>query len=216
MSKPFSWKRFNEIPIVGILRKLPASKLDKVVKLYQQSGLTTLEITMNTDGADEMIRQISEAFPNLNIGAGTVCNESDLQKALNAGASFVVTPILDERIIHACNEANVPIFPGAFTPSEIYKAWSAGAQMVKLFPAGLLGPKYIKDVLAPLDQIKLIPVGGVDLQNFTDFLDAGASGLGLGSQLFLKDAIQNNEWKTLEKHFMAFVDKYRMYIQKKT
>jgi 2-dehydro-3-deoxyphosphogluconate aldolase/(4S)-4-hydroxy-2-oxoglutarate aldolase len=215
MSKPFSWEKYHDIPIVGILRKLPPAKLDKVVNLYQQCGLTTLEITMNTEGADELIKQISEAFPELNVGAGTVCNNKDLQLALHSGASFIVTPILDERLIHACNEADTPIFPGAFTPSEIYRAWSAGAPMVKLFPAGLLGPKYIKDVLAPLDQIKLIPVGGVDLHNFTDFLDAGASGLGLGSQLFLKEAIAKDDWDALKKHFTAFVDKYKNYIQKK-
>ncbi|WPP51696.1 bifunctional 4-hydroxy-2-oxoglutarate aldolase/2-dehydro-3-deoxy-phosphogluconate aldolase [Catalinimonas niigatensis] len=211
MSKPFSWEQFNDMPIVGILRKLPAHKLEKIVSLYQQCGLTTLEITMNTEGAAEMIQQLNDAYPNLNVGAGTVCNQKDLDVALRAGASFIVTPITDEKLIARCKESNVPVFPGAFTPSEIYKAWSAGAEVVKLFPAGLLGPKYIKDVLAPLDQIKLMPVGGVDLQNFTEFLQAGAVGLGLGSQLFLKEAIENEAWEQLESHFKAFVDKYRAY-----
>lgn len=214
MSKPFSWDQFNAMPIVGILRKLPSYKLENIVHLYQKSGLTTLEITMNTPGATEMIRQLNETYPMLNIGAGTVCTLKELDAALTAGASFIVTPILDENLIAECKKGKVPIFPGAFTPSEIYRAWSAGAEMVKLFPAGLLGPRYIKDVLAPLDKVKLIPVGGVDLQNFTDFLQAGASGLGLGSQLFLKEAIEKDDWEQLEKHFQAFVEKYVNYKNK--
>lgn len=216
MSKPFSWDRFNAMPIVGILRKLPADKLEKIVTCYQQSGLTTLEITMNTMGATEMIQSLSEKYPNLNVGAGTVCHSKDLDAALKAGASFIVTPILDEKLIAQCKEAGIPIFPGAFTPSEIYRAWAAGAEVVKLFPAGLLGPQYIKDILAPLDQIKIIPVGGVDLENCTDFLKAGAVGLGLGGQLFLKAAIENENWEQLEKHFQAFVKKYQNYRQIKS
>lgn len=214
MDKSFSWEKFEAIPIIGILRKLPVYKLEKIVSLYQKCGFSTLEITMNTEGASTMIRQLNEQFPELNVGAGTVCNEDDLEQALDAGASFIVTPILDEKVIQACVSAQVPVFPGAFTPSEMYKAWRAGASMVKLFPAGLLGPKYIKDVLAPLDQLKLVPVGGVDLQNFTEFLQAGAAGLGLGSQLFLKSAVDNDDWSALEQHFLKFIHAYKDYKSK--
>lgn len=211
MPKPFSFASLEDMPIIGILRKLPAAQLEKVVQLYQECGLSTLEITMNTQGASEMIRQLSDSFPQLNIGAGTVCKMSELEEAIDAGASFIVTPITDEKLISACKVSGLPVFPGAFTPTEIYRAHEAGADMVKLFPAGLLGPKYIKDVQAPLDQIRLVPVGGVDLQNFCDFLQAGASAVGLGSQLFLKDAIAQQDWERLKNHFAAFVNKFRVY-----
>src|SRR5690606_18081736 len=103
--------------------------------------------------------------------------------ALDAGAQFVVTPITDEEVISACVERDIPIFPGAYTPTEIYKAWSLGASMVKVFPASKLGPDYIKEVLAPLQQIHLMPTGGVGLENMEAFYKAGAKGFGIGSQL---------------------------------
>jgi 2-dehydro-3-deoxyphosphogluconate aldolase/(4S)-4-hydroxy-2-oxoglutarate aldolase len=112
-----------------------------------------------------------------------------------------------KKIIRACVKKEIPIFPGAFTPSEIYEAWSEGASMVKVFPAATLGADYIKDVKAPLGQVKLMPTGGIDLENIESFKKAGAEGFGVGSPLFKKNLIRDKDWNGLKEHFKKFVEK---------
>ena len=212
MGRSFSWEAFNRIPVVGILRNVPLAKIKVLAGLYEESGLTTLEITMNSAGATETIAHLCSKFDNtLNIGAGTVCTAEDLEQALSAGATFVVTPILNEDVIKACVTKKVPVFPGAYTPTEIYKAWSLGAEMVKVFPATRLGSSYIKDVLAPLPYLKLLPTGGISFENFTEFLQAGAKGLGIGSTLFPPGLIEQGSWDELNKLFVSFVKKFEEY-----
>jgi 2-dehydro-3-deoxyphosphogluconate aldolase/(4S)-4-hydroxy-2-oxoglutarate aldolase len=203
----FSWDLFKKAPIIGIVRNLAAEDVIKILPVYRNAGLTTIEITMNTPGAEDLIRYaVAQEQTGLNIGAGTVCTESELERALAAGAQFIVTPILNENVIRTCVARGIPIFPGAFTPSEIYKAWSLGASMVKVFPAASLGYSYLKEVKGPLNQIRLVPTGGVSLANMTDFLKAGADGLGIGGQLFDNKLIQQKDWGGLQHHFRQFVD----------
>lgn len=213
MKQGFSHEQFEKIPLVGILRGFPSHQMEKIAELYALAGLTTLEITMNTPDAAKSISSLAKAFgTQLNIGAGTVCNLDDLTEALDAGAQFIVTPVIDEAVIAKCVEQNIPIFPGAYTPTEIYRAWSLGASMVKVFPAGKLGPDYIKEVLAPLNQIKLLPTGGISLENLQSFMKAGAKGFGLGSGLISKKLVENSEWDALKSHFIEFVDKYKGFL----
>ncbi len=201
----FSWELFNKAPIVGIIRGLSLQEVTQILPLYRSAGLTTIEITMNTPDAEKMIRYaVENEHLGLNIGAGTVCTKEDLQKALDAGAQFIVTPILDKKVIKACVKKEVPIFPGAFTPSEIFKAWSLGASMVKVFPATQMGPDYIKELKAPLNQLKLLPTGGVSLENMAAFFKAGADGVGMGGQLLDKKLIQEKDWEKLKTHFLQF------------
>lgn len=212
MSNSFSWEKFQKIPIVGILRNVALDKLEILSRHYLEAGLNTLEITMNSEGATEAISSLNaHCGGQLNVGAGTVCTLDDLEKALSAGASFIVTPIMDKRIIKACVANKIPVFAGAYSPTEIYKAWKWGASMVKVFPAGELGPKYIKEILAPLNEIKLLPTGGVTVHNFTDFLRAGAHGLGMGSHLLPKDLIETHQWEALGDHLSGFVEKYKAF-----
>jgi 2-dehydro-3-deoxyphosphogluconate aldolase/(4S)-4-hydroxy-2-oxoglutarate aldolase len=204
----FSWPLFNKIPIVGIIRHISVVAVSQILPVYQAAGLTTVEITMNTPDAETMIREARKQYPDtLNVGAGTVCSEADLELALTAGAQFIVTPVINKKVLKTCVKKGVPIFPGAFTPSEIYKAWSMGASMVKVFPTTQLGPGYIRDIKAPLNQIQLLPTGGITLQNMGDFLQAGASGFGIGSHLFNKTLIDEKNWDALTHHFSAFVKK---------
>lgn len=211
-NKPFSWNLYDQAPVVGIIRGLDYDTIRKITEVYIEAGFFTLEITMNTSGAAETIAALIEEFPDLNVGAGTVCNLTDLNNALSAGSKFIVTPIIDEDVIKSSVNQGIPIFPGAYTPSEIYKAWSWGASAVKLFPATQLGVQYIKDVLAPLNQIKLLPTGGVSLQNIQTFFEAGAVGVGMGSSLFDKKMIQAGDFEGLKSHFVAIKSKILDYI----
>lgn len=202
-------ERFNQMPVVGIMRNIPQKQVENIAACYAASGLTNLEITMNSAGAAETIASLARKYAGqLNIGAGTVCTIRDLEAALSAGAQFIVTPVLAEDVIAACKNANIPIFPGAYTPSEIYKAWQLGATAVKVFPISPLGPAYIKEILAPLSQLKLIPTGGVTLENFTDFFGAGASAVGMGSNLFPGYLTENNRWEELKEFFNNVTEKY--------
>ena len=198
---------FSKMPVVGIMRNFSNESIEAIVPLYKKAGLTTLEITMNSSNAEEVITHLSKNHPDLNIGAGTVCNIDDLEKALGAGASFIVTPIMDNEVMQVCRESNVPIFPGAFTPLEIYNAWKAGASAVKIFPATQLGPGYVKDVLGPLNQVKLLPTGGVSIENIEAFFNAGAVGVGMDSTIFDKKSIGTQDYDSLFTHFQKIYEK---------
>lgn len=197
----FSWELFHQTPIVGILRGLPMDTIRQIAGACEMAGFYTLEVTMNTAGAADIIAALRNDFPKLNIGAGTVCNMDDLQRAVGAGSQFIVTPILDEAVVKNCVEHGMPVFPGAFTPTEIYRAWSLGASAVKVFPATQLGVQYIKDVSAPLNNIKLLPTGGVSLENIKSFFEAGAVGVGMGSSLLDKKLIKAGDFEGLKLHF---------------
>lgn len=202
----FSWAEFLKVPVIGIARNIPLEAIIQILPLYQSSGLTSIEITMNSDGAEDIIRYASLRYKDhLNIGAGTVCSRDDLDKALVAGAQFIVTPVMEEDIIRRCKEIGIPVFPGAFTPSEIYSAWKSGADMVKVFPASMLGPQYIRELRGPLNQIKLMPTGGINSDNATAFLRAGASAVAMGSELMDKKLIRDKNWKALSMHFEQVV-----------
>lgn len=208
MSKnKFSWAEFSNVPIVGIVRNLSIEQIKAILPIYIESGLTTIEITMNTPAAVDIIKYCIDHYSRqLNIGAGTVCNLKDLKEALSAGSQFIVTPIIDKKVIRKCVKEGIPVFPGAYTPTEIYKAWKWGASLVKVYPATSLEPKFIKDVKAPLNQIKLLPTGGINLENLSDFMEMGSDGLGIGGQLFDKQLIEEEDWDGLKRHFEEYVN----------
>ncbi|HEX2948696.1 MAG TPA: bifunctional 4-hydroxy-2-oxoglutarate aldolase/2-dehydro-3-deoxy-phosphogluconate aldolase, partial [Armatimonadota bacterium] len=140
MNGLFNWDAFTTVPLVGIVRGFSADTACELARAAQRGGLTTLEITMNTPGAADIIAMLrdDDLGDTLNIGAGTVCSLDDLTRARKAGAEFIVTPVMIPDVIQACKDAGLPIFPGAYTPTEIYQAWSLGADIVKIFPADQL------------------------------------------------------------------------------
>lgn len=203
----FSWELFNKVPAVGIVRNMRFDDMVEVLPVYVEAGLNTIEITMNTPRANEMIRYAVDNYAGkLNVGAGTVCNEEELDIAISSGAQFIVAPIINRQVITSCVDKNMPVFPGAYTPTEIYEAWQLGAAMVKVFPANNLGPSYISNVKAPLNNVKLMPTGGVDLHNITEFFKAGADAVGIGGNLFHKAFISSKDWAGLKSHFKNYVD----------
>ena len=197
----FSWELYNRAPIVGIVRGVSMDVMRDIAKAYLKAGLHTIEITMNTAGATEIISKLRGEFNDLNVGAGTVCNMEDYDRAVEAGAQFIVTPIIDEAVIRSAVAQGIPIFPGGYSPTEIYRAWSLGASAVKIFPASQLGVQFIKDISAPLNEIKLLPTGGVSLENIKSFFEAGVVGVGMGSSLFDKKLIQERDFEGLSDHF---------------
>jgi len=198
----FSWELFNKIPVIGIMRNLPAGKIIHIATLFAEEGLTNLEITLNSPGAPELISELAGRFKNkINIGAGTVCTSEELEMALSAGAVFIVTPVVNEEIIQKCVSMAIPVFPGAYTPTEIYRAHVLGAAMIKVFPASALGPAYIRELSGPFPHFKLLPTGGISLENMDDFIKAGAKGLGIGSHLFPANIIQQERWDDLRQIF---------------
>lgn len=203
MKNTFSEALFNKMPVVGIIRSIPIDVVQDVVPYYKKAGFTTLEITMNSENAEKIIYSLSKNHPDMNIGAGTVCTIDDLKSAIKAGASFIVTPFLDTEVMQYCVENEIPIFPGALTPLEINNASKFGAMAVKVFPATQLGPGYIKDILAPLNTAKLLPTGGVTIDNIADFFKAGAIGVGMGGSLFDKKLISSSDFSGLLSHFKA-------------
>lgn len=208
----FNWELYKKAPIVGIVRNVPLETVIKIAETYLAAGLTTIEITMNTEGAANIISTLRKQFPTLNVGAGTVCSMEDLDNALNAGSQFIVTPIIDENVIKKAVSLNVPIFPGAYTPTEIYKAWALGASAVKVFPATQLGTQFLKDVLGPLNQIKLLPTGGVSVKNIKSFFEVGAVGAGMGSSLLDKELIKNEDFTGLKSHFISIKNEIIEFI----
>lgn len=201
----FNEQIFDQMPIIGILRNISTADISSILPYYLKSGLTTLEITMNSQQAEESIRFAIEKYAGqLNVGAGTVCDMRELNLAINAGAQFIVTPIVNEDVIKECVARQVPVFPGAYTATEIYTAWKLGANRVKVFPAASLSPNHFKDLRGPFSQIKLLATGGVDLNNIVAFLKAGVSGFGIGSTLFNKQLIVDKKWEALFEVFCNY------------
>lgn len=202
-STNFSWEWYHRAPVIGILRGIAMEEVIKIAKIYLEAGFYTLEVTLNTPDAEQIISRLRAECPELNVGAGTVCSMTDLERALDAGAQFVVTPVINEEVIKSAVKDKVPVFPGGFTPTEIYRAWELGASAVKVFPATQVGVPYIKDLRGPLNQIKLVPTGGVSMSNIKSFFQAGAVGVGMGSSLFPKDLIQRQDFQALSAHLKA-------------
>ena len=203
----FSWDRFSSAPLVAILRGYGVGQASEIAKALHAGGFKNIEVTMNSVEPEKQIALIKELVGNeMNVGAGTVCTLEDLDRALSAGAQFIITPIVVPEVIQACKAKEVPVFPGAFSPTEIYQAWSLGADIVKVFPARRLGAKYFKDVLGPLNQIKLMPTGGVDISTVADFIKAGASAISVGSTLIDSTLVKEKRWELLQQKAEAFLE----------
>jgi 2-dehydro-3-deoxyphosphogluconate aldolase/(4S)-4-hydroxy-2-oxoglutarate aldolase len=196
---------FAAFPVVGILRGFGPELTAEIGQVAAVAGLTAIEVTLNSPGALEQIRILRQALGTaIAVGAGTVLDAEDARQALAAGAQFLVSPGLDAGMMAAGRAAGVPLFPGALTPTEVLAAWRAGATMVKLFPAGALGPAYLKAIKAPLGHIPLLPTGGIGLQNAEAFLDAGADGFGIGEPLFERERILQRDWTWLRERIGCF------------
>ena len=185
--------------IVAVIRMQDSGRLRAVVDALAAGGVRALEVTMTVPRAIEMIREIAPTLPaGFLFGAGTVLDAETAHRVIDAGAQFVVSPVFRRAVIEACHQHDVPALPGCMTPTEILDAWEAGADIVKVFPATTFGPGYLKDVRAPLPQVKLMPTGGVTLDNAGEWIRAGAVAVGVGSALLDAKAIAAGDYQALE------------------
>jgi len=192
-------ERLCEKGIIAVVRAKSSEQLLDVAGALLKGGVDCIEITMTTPDALGTIRRCREAMGQTAlIGVGSVLDAATAEKAIQAGAQFVVSPIFDEQILRAAHAADLPAVPGAFSPNEILRATNAGADMVKVFPATRLGPGFFKDVLAPMPHLKLTPTGGVNLDTAGDFIRAGAVTLGVGSALVKKQAVEEGDFATIQ------------------
>ena len=184
--------------VVAIIRGMEPGICVKLAEAYQEGGIRLVEVTFNQVGKPEdtvtAIKAIRAAFPDMHVGAGTVITEAQLDMAIGAGAEFIVTPNCNPEIIRKANAAGLVTMPGTITPTEMVTAHEAGADYVKVFPVRVLGPAYVKDVLAPLRHLKLIAVGGVSPENAADYIKAGCVGVAASGSLVNKEWIAAGEY----------------------
>ncbi len=184
--------------IVAVIRMKEPEKLRAVVDALAEGGVRALEVTMTVPRAIEMIGQLAPLLPKgFLLGAGTVLDAETARLAILAGAQFVVGPVFRPDVITMCHRYDVAAMPGCFTPTEILSAWEAGADIVKVFPATALGPGFFKDVRGPLPQVKLMPTGGVTLDNAGDWIKAGAVAVGVGTALLDAKAIASGAYEVI-------------------
>ena len=184
--------RIREIGIIPVVRASSSQEALAAVEAIHAGGIPILEITMTVPGAVKIIEELAKH--DALIGAGTVLDAETARQCIDAGARFIVSPALDIPTIETCNALDVPVFPGALTPTEVVTAWKAGADAVKVFPANAVGgATYLKSLKAPLPQIELIPTGGVSLKNAAELIAAGAMALGVGADLVDLAAVRKGD-----------------------
>lgn len=197
---------FKKKPVLGILRGIEAELIAPLMETVISSGLETIEITMNTPDAAELIRKAKKvAGTRLVLGAGTVLTQEELKSALGSGASFIVLPVLVREIVEYCVENKIPVFPGALTPQEIYQAHLLGATMVKVFPANFFGPEYFRQIRSPFNKIELLACGGVTAENLKDYFACGASAVTFGASVFRKDWLAARDFKAIGQAVKRFI-----------
>jgi 2-dehydro-3-deoxyphosphogluconate aldolase/(4S)-4-hydroxy-2-oxoglutarate aldolase len=191
-------RAIEQLGIVAVIRMRDPARLRAVVDALVAGGVRALEVTMTVPNAIELIRNLAPTMPEgFLLGAGTVTDAATAKAVIDAGARYIVSPVFRREVIDACHERGVAAAPGCFTPTEILDAHDAGADIIKVFPATALGPQYIRDVRAPLPQVKLMPTGGVTVDNAGDWIRAGAVAVGVGSALLDAAAIDSGRFEII-------------------
>jgi len=194
--------------VIPVVRANSADEAMRAIDAIREGGISILEITMTVPGAINVIEQVFARYGNeALVGAGTVLDPETAKACISAGARFVVSPSLNVDTIAYCRSQEIVIMPGALTPTEVVQAWTAGADFVKVFPAGAVGgASYIKSLKAPLPQIELVPTGGVSLKTAADFIRAGAAALGVGADLVDVKAIREGQAALITERAKQFVE----------
>jgi 2-dehydro-3-deoxyphosphogluconate aldolase/(4S)-4-hydroxy-2-oxoglutarate aldolase len=210
MDKKDKLEWIHETGVIAIMRAKSSDQLIQAADAIKAGGVRVIEVTMTTPGAMRVIEEATSRYgQEVLFGAGTVLDAETARAAILAGAAYIVSPTLNLEVIILCNRYGIPVVPGCYTPSEMLAAWEAGADLVKLFPASVGGPSLIKAILAPLPQLKIIPVGGVDLNTAADFIKMGAYALGVGSSLINQKLLDSGDLDELRHRAEAFLEEVR-------
>jgi len=210
MSKEKDLQRIVDCGVVAIVRFDRSEELVEAARAIKAGGVDVIEFTMTTPNALNIIAASAEEFgEEVLLGAGTVLDPETARAAILSGARYIISPTLNPQVIELCHRYGVIAVPGAFTPTEILTAWELGADMVKVFPAAAMGPRYIKDILSPLPQVRLLPTGGVSLSNAAQFIEAGAVAVAAGSSLVDKRAVAEGDFGRLTEIAREFVTAIR-------
>jgi 2-dehydro-3-deoxyphosphogluconate aldolase/(4S)-4-hydroxy-2-oxoglutarate aldolase len=196
----------HETGVIAIMRANSPAQLIAAADAIRQGGVRVIEVTMTTPGALEVIQEASRRYgAEMLFGAGTVLDAETARAAILAGAAFVVAPTLNLEMIALCNRYSIPVAPGCYTPTEMLTAWEAGADLIKLFPADVGGPGLIKAIRAPLPQLNIVPVGGVNLDTAPGFIRQGAFAVGVGSSLVSQKLLDGDDMAELTGRAAAFI-----------
>jgi 2-dehydro-3-deoxyphosphogluconate aldolase/(4S)-4-hydroxy-2-oxoglutarate aldolase len=208
MNKTDVLQRIRDTGLIPVVRAESAEQAMRAVAAIKAGGVGVLEVTMTVPGAIGVIKGLTAAFGDeALIGAGTVLDPETARACIEAGAQFIVSPALNEETIAFCRGNDVAVFPGALTPTEVVRAWNAGADAVKVFPAGAVGgASYLKALKAPLPQIELVPTGGVSLKTAADFIKAGAMALGVGADLVDPRALREGREELITERARQFLE----------
>ena len=202
------------VAVIAIMRADSTDQLLAATDAILEGGVKAIEVTMTTPSALRVLEEAASKYgDSVLFGVGSVLDSETARVTILSGAKFVVCPTLNIRTIELCNRYSVPVIPGAYTPTEVLTAWESGADMVKVFPANTGGPSHIKAILAPLPQVNLVPVGGVNLKNAADYFQAGATAIGVGSALINRRLLDAGDLKEITKRaagFMEIVRKSRL------
>jgi 2-dehydro-3-deoxyphosphogluconate aldolase/(4S)-4-hydroxy-2-oxoglutarate aldolase len=210
MTKIDALKLVRETGIIAIMRARSSDQLIAAADAIKAGGVRVIEVTMTTPGALSVISEATRKYGSeVLFGAGTVLDPETARAAILAGAGFIVAPTLNLEVIRLCNRYSVPVMPGCATPTEMLTAWEAGADMIKLFPADVGGPDLVKAILAPLPQLQIVPVGGVDLNTAAAFIRKGAAALGVGGSLIDQKLLNSGDMAELSRRAAAFIDEVK-------
>jgi 2-dehydro-3-deoxyphosphogluconate aldolase/(4S)-4-hydroxy-2-oxoglutarate aldolase len=203
--------------IVAVIRLKDPSAVADVVAALVEGGVRALEVTMTVPGAVDLIRRTAPTMPDgFLLGAGTVTDAETAVRVIDAGASFIVSPVFRRAILEAAHARDVAVLPGCLSPTEVLDAWDAGADIVKVFPATTLGPGDLRDLRGPLPQVKLMPTGGVTVDNAGDWIAAGAVAVGVGTALLDRTAIASGSFSVITeqaRRIVANVQRARGRVQ---
>jgi 2-dehydro-3-deoxyphosphogluconate aldolase/(4S)-4-hydroxy-2-oxoglutarate aldolase len=213
MGKESQLRHVLDVGIVAVIRSPDSQQLVEVARALADGGVTVVEITMSVPNALQVLHQVRQSLGDrLLLGAGTVLDAETARAVLLAGAEYVVAPTVNLDVIRLCQRYDKLVMPGAFTPTEILTAWEAGADIIKVFPADVVGPAFFKALRGPLPHVRLMPTGGVDLNSAAAFLNAGACCLGVGGQLVEPRAVSERNFeriRDLARQYTAIVKRVR-------
>lgn len=196
--------------IIAVVRKIEANKVMDVISALVDGGVTGIEVTLDSENVFEVIGEAQKKFgERVVVGAGTVLDGTSARMAIQAGADFIFAPTLSRETIEVTKRYGKIVIPGVFTPTEILQATEWGADVVKIFPASVLGSQFIKDVRGPLGHIKMMPTGGITLENVGEYIRAGAVAAGVGSSLLDKKMISTSDWVGLSEHANNYVNEVK-------